>query len=65
VIFGKEERMDKIYQAASSELGYSNNMTNLLVKKKENLVARILATQFHTKLAEDPGADKEVEIKIP
>jgi hypothetical protein len=49
-------------QGASSELGYSNNMTNLSMKKKENLVARILAMKFHTKPAEEPGVDKEVRL---
>ena len=35
---GKPYRMDNMDQGVSSELGYSNNMTNLLIKNKENLV---------------------------
>ena len=62
MISRKIERMDKTDQAASSEPGYSNNMTNLSVKKKEKLVARILATKFHTKPTEEPGSDKEVRL---
>jgi hypothetical protein len=50
MLSGKPEKMDETNQAASSEPGYSNNMTNLSVKKKEKLVARILATKFHTSL---------------
>jgi hypothetical protein len=54
--------MDKTDQGVPSELGYSNNMTNLSVKKKENLVTRILAMKFHTKPSKEPGADKEVKL---
>jgi hypothetical protein len=54
--------MDKTDKVASSELGYSNNMKNLSVKKKEKLVARILATKFHMKPAEVSGDDKEVRL---
>jgi hypothetical protein len=39
MISRKLERMNKTDQGASIVLGYSNNMTNLLVKKKENLAA--------------------------
>jgi hypothetical protein len=35
-------------QVASSEPGFSTNMTNSSMKKKEKLVAQILATKFHT-----------------
>jgi hypothetical protein len=62
VLSRKLERMDKTDQAASGEPGYSNNMTNLSVKKRENLATRILATKFHMKPAEEPGADKEVRL---
>jgi hypothetical protein len=43
--------MEKIDPAAFSELGYSNNLAKLSMKKKENLVARILEIKFHTKPA--------------
>jgi hypothetical protein len=62
MLSGKPERMDKTDPATSSEPGYSNNMTNLSVKKKENLVARILATKFHMKPVQEPGTDKEVRL---
>ena len=56
----KPEKMDKTDHAAFSEPGYSNNMPNLSMKKKENLVTRILPTKFHMNLAEEPREDKEV-----
>jgi hypothetical protein len=52
----KPGKMDKADQVASSEPGFSTNMTNSSLKKKEKLVARILATKFHTKPAEEPGS---------
>jgi hypothetical protein len=39
VFYGKPKIMDKTDQAVSSEPGYSSNMTNLSVKKKEKLAA--------------------------
>jgi hypothetical protein len=54
--------MDKADRVAFSEPGFSMNMTNSSLKKKEKLVARILATKFHTKPAGEPGADKEVRL---
>jgi hypothetical protein len=62
VLYRKSKRMDETHQAASNEPGYSNNTTNLLVNKKENLVVRILATKFHTKHVEEPEADKKVRL---
>jgi hypothetical protein len=55
VLSEKIEKMDKTDPSAFSEPGYSNNMTKLSMKKKEKLVARILATKFHTKPADEPG----------
>jgi hypothetical protein len=46
--FCKTGKMDKVDQATSSEPGFSTNMVNSSVKKKERLVAQILATKFHT-----------------
>ena len=37
-------------------------MTNSSLKKREKLVARILATNFFTKPLGEPGADKEVRL---
>ena len=54
--------MDKTDQAASSEPGFSTNMVNSSVKRKERLVAQILATKFHTKPATEPEEDKEVRL---
>jgi hypothetical protein len=54
--------MDKTDQMVPNEPGFSTNITNLSLKKKEKLVAQILATQFHTKSFEDPKTDKEVRL---
>jgi hypothetical protein len=54
VLPGKPEEMEKTDPTAFSEPGYSNNLTKLSMKKKEKLVARILATKFHTKPADEP-----------
>jgi hypothetical protein len=56
----KAGKMDNEYQVASSELGFSTNMTKSSLKKKEMLVARILATKFHTNPVEESEVDKEV-----
>jgi hypothetical protein len=54
--------MDKVDQEASSEPGFSNNMVNSSVNKKQRLVAGILAMKFHTNLATEPKTDKEVRL---
>jgi hypothetical protein len=54
--------MDKVDQAAPSEPGFSTNMVNSSVNKKERLVAQILATKFHTDPATEPEADKEIRL---
>jgi hypothetical protein len=54
--------MDKTDQVVPNEPGFSTNMTNLSLKKKEKLVARILAMKFHTKSVEEPEMDKEVRL---
>jgi len=53
----KAEEIEKTDPTAFSKTGYSNNLTKLSMKKKENLVARILATKFHIELAEELGLD--------
>jgi hypothetical protein len=58
----KPRNMDKADRAAFSEPGFSTNMTNSSLKKREKLVARILATKFYTKPSGEPGADKEVRL---
>jgi hypothetical protein len=50
--------MDKADQTTSSEPGFSTNMANSSVNKKERLVAQILATKFHTDPATEPEATK-------
>jgi hypothetical protein len=60
VLSTKPGKIDTTDQVASSELGFSTNMTNSLLKKREKLVARILATKFYTKPLGEPGADEEV-----
>jgi len=50
----KPGKMDTTDQVASSEPGFSTNMTNSSMKKKEKLVAQILATEFHTKFVDEP-----------
>jgi hypothetical protein len=47
---------------ASNEPGFSTNMTNSSLKKREKLVARILATKFYTKPSGERGADEEVRL---
>jgi hypothetical protein len=54
--------MDKTDQVVPSEPGFSTNVTNLSLKKKEKLVARILATKFHTESVEESEMDKEVRL---
>jgi hypothetical protein len=49
-------------QVVPSELGFSTNVTNLSLNKKERLVARILETKFHTKSNEESEMDKEVRL---
>jgi hypothetical protein len=52
--------MDKIDQEVSNDIGFSTNMKNSSLKKKDKMVAQILATKFHTKFVEEPRANKEV-----
>jgi hypothetical protein len=58
----KSGKMDKVDPMASNEPEFSTNMTDSSLKKKEKLVAWVLATKFHTKPAEEPEADKEVRL---
>ena len=64
MLSAKSGKMNTTDQVASSEPGFSTNMTKSSLKKKEMLVAQILATKFHTKPAEDPGVDKEVRLNL-
>jgi hypothetical protein len=54
--------MDTIGKVALNESGFSTNMTNLSTKKKEKLVAQILAKKFYTKPSGEPGANEEVKL---
>jgi hypothetical protein len=49
--------MDK---AISSETGHSSNMADLPTSKKERVIARILATKFHT----EPATDSGLEVRL-
>jgi hypothetical protein len=49
--------MDK---AKSRETGYSGNMLDFLMNKKERVLAHILATKFHTK----PVIDSRLEVRL-
>ena len=62
MLSAKSGKIDTTDQVASSELGFSTNMTNSSLKKKEKLVARILAMKFHTNPVEEPEVDKEVKL---
>jgi hypothetical protein len=54
--------MEKIDPIAFNKPECSNNLTKLLMKRKENIVTRILATNFHTELADESGASKEIRL---
>jgi hypothetical protein len=58
-------KLGKMYttdQVASNEPIFSTNMTNSSLKKRDKLVAQILATKFYTKPSGEPGADEEVRL---
>jgi hypothetical protein len=59
---GKPEEMDKTDLTTFNKPGYSNNLTKLLVKKKEKLVVQILASKFHTKSADEQGVGEEIKL---
>jgi hypothetical protein len=52
--------MDKADQTTSSEPGFSTNMENPSMSKKEKSIAWILATKFHT----DPATEPESEVRL-
>jgi hypothetical protein len=54
--------MDKTNQVVFNEPRFSTNMKNLSLKKKEKMVAWILAMKFHTKSTEEIEIDKEVRL---
>ena len=54
VFFEKLGDMDKANQTISSEPGFSTNMANPSMSKKEKSTAWILATKFHTDPATEP-----------
>jgi hypothetical protein len=60
MFFAKPRKMDTTNQLASSEPGFSANVTNSSLKKREKLVARILAKKIYTKPSGEPGADEEI-----
>jgi hypothetical protein len=43
------EDMDNVNRTVSSTIGFSTNVSNLFMRKKERWVAQILATKFHAK----------------
>jgi hypothetical protein len=47
-------------QAISGETGHSSNMADLPTSRKERVIARILATKFHT----EPATDSGLEVKL-
>jgi hypothetical protein len=56
----KPREMEKTDPATFSEPGYSNNLAKLSIKKKEKLVARILATKFHTEPVDESGSGEGI-----
>ena len=64
VLSGKPEAMEKKDPMAFNKLGYSNNLTKLSMQKKENLLVQILASKFHTKSADEPGAGEEIRLNL-
>jgi hypothetical protein len=62
MLSAKPGKMDMTDQVAFNEPGFSTNMTNSSMKKKEKLVARILAMKFYTMPSGEPGADEEVKL---
>ena len=58
----KPGEMEKTDLTAFSEPGYSNNLEKLLIKKKEKLVARILAMKFHTEPANESGSGEGIRL---
>ena len=51
---------DQANQTKSSETGFSTNMTNPSMSKKEKSIARILATKFHT----DPATEPKSKVRL-
>jgi hypothetical protein len=51
----KPINMDKANRIAFSEPGFSTNMKNSSLNKREKLLARILETKFYTNPSGDPG----------
>jgi hypothetical protein len=62
MLSAKLGKMDTTNQLAFNESGFSTNVTNSSTKKKEKLVARILATKIYTKPSRDPRAYEEVKL---
>ena len=48
MVSAKLEDMDEANQAISNGTGFLTNMACLSMSKKENSIAQILATEFHT-----------------
>ena len=54
--------MDTKDQVPFNEPGFSTNITNSSTKKKEKLVAQILATKFHTTPVDEPWSGEEIKL---
>jgi hypothetical protein len=52
--------MDQDDQTTYSEIGFSTNMENPFMSKKEKSITRILATKFHT----DPVTEPKSEVRL-
>jgi len=60
MFYAKLGDMDQADQTTSSETGFSTNMKNPSMSKKENSIAQILATKFLT----DPGTEPESKVRL-
>ena len=49
--------MDK---TISSEIGYSSNMVDFPLSKKERVITHIIVTKFHT----EPATDSKLEVRL-
>jgi hypothetical protein len=57
---GKPEEMEEKDPTTFNNPGDLNNRKRLSIKKKENLVVKILATKFFTKSADELGSGEEI-----
>jgi hypothetical protein len=54
--------MEEKYPTAFSKMINLNSRTRLSINKKERFVVQILATNFHTKSAHEPGSGEEIRL---